>query len=74
MEDLFDECNFMKTEGLNSLKKALAIADDYGVWQEFWINMPIEIAELYYENNICCICNGDERKIFYIKERGAFNG
>lgn len=64
----WNEYDYRKTEGLESLKKCLNISADYGVWQEFYRNMNIEIAELYYKNGICCECNADKNKIYYTRE------
>ena len=64
----WNEYDFRKTQQLEDLKKCLRIVNNYKVWQDFYRNMNIEIAELYYESGICCECDGDERKIYYTRE------
>ena len=65
---MYDEFDYRKTQQLQDLKKCLAITSNYKVWQDFWKNMDVEIAQLYYENGICCVCDGDEKKIYYLRE------
>ena len=64
----YNEYDYRKTQQLEDLKKCLRIVNNYKVWQDFWHNMTLEIADLYYENGICCECDGDEQKIYYTRE------
>lgn len=64
----YDEYDYRKTQQLEDLKKCLRIVNNYKVWQDFWNNMSIEIAELYQQNGIACVCDGDEKKIYYLRE------
>lgn len=66
--DKWDEYDYRKTQYLDDLKKCLRITNGYGVWQDFWKYLNVEIAELYYENGICCECDGDKKKIYYTRE------
>lgn len=60
-----EDMNFMKTEGLKSIKMVLQICDGYSCWQENYSNLTLEICELYNENGIACECNADAQKVYY---------
>ena len=64
-----EDVNFMKTEGLNSIKTALKIYDGYSCWQESYKNLTLEICELYNKNGIACECNADAQKVYYTTDR-----
>ena len=64
----YNEYDYRKTQQLEDLKKCLRLVNNYKVWKDLWSNMNIEIAELYYENGICCECNGNKKEIYYTRE------
>ena len=57
---------FMKEDGLFALLTCMTkITGTTGVWQENYINLSLEICELYHENGIIIICDGDRKKVYY---------
>lgn len=57
---------FMKTDGFTSLLTCMTkITGITGVWQENYMNLSVEICELYHEKEIIMICDGDQKKVHY---------
>ena len=61
-----EDIDYQKNEGFKSLHWALThITSETGVWQENYMNLCIEVAEMYYKNGIVCECDADRKRILY---------
>ena len=61
-----EEENFMKTTGLQALWTCMTkITGKTGVWRENYINLSIEICEIYNNKGFICICDGDNKTVHY---------
>lgn len=61
-----EESDYMKQTGFQALWTCMTkITGITGVWQENFMNLSIEICELYHNKGIICICDGDREAVHY---------
>lgn len=67
LEKLTDEeIEYQKTEGFNALWICMTkITGNLGVWQEHYMNLSVELCQMFFEKGIICVCDGDSKMILY---------